>query len=154
MSGQKNKIGKEDWQWGVEWWILSRLMGVGFIKKVASEQKFKGGEAGYEDIWGKGIPDRRISQCKARGRSWRVYSRNPVEALGAGAVWTRGKGKESERASVIREARFCRILQTLMRPFGLYVEEMSKRTWCSLHSPALALTAAEDHGTPVRRLAQ
>lgn len=28
---------------------FSRLLGVGFMK-VASEQKFKGGEAGYEDI--------------------------------------------------------------------------------------------------------
>lgn len=59
-----------------------------------------------------------------------AYSRNPFGGPWAGAV-NKGKGKERERATVIREARFCRSLQTLMRPFGLYLEETTKG-----HGPA------------------
>ena len=50
-----------------------------------------------------------------------------MEALGAGAVQTKGKGKERETASMIRG----QILQDstdLDETIGLYPEEMDKRT--------------------------
>ena len=76
-----------------------------------------------------------------------------MEVLGAGAVQTKGKGKERETASMIRG----QILQDstdLDETIGLYPEEMDKRTRFSLCSHGLALTAVEDHGRPVRRLVQ
>ena len=98
---------------------LNRVVRVDLTEKVAFEN-FKGEKgACYEDIWGKGIPDKRISQCKGSEAELDLHIQKDSMQVEQSEQIAR-EGERSDRCGQGGPTLYGSV--DLCRPLGLFLE--------------------------------